>query len=126
MYTNKQCYIDQMVNREVLENTHERMNDEFVAAAAASNGDFADLEEGPSAIMSPPVNPHADFPASGHWCRIARDQSNKVYLPHFLSDPQNATDPAFKVSTASTYCGRIQTLTSHHTRTFITTSFHTS
>ena len=50
--------------------------------------------------MSPPVNPHVDFLASGHWCRIAQDQSKKVYLPQFLCDPQNAADPAFKVSTS--------------------------
>ena len=54
-----------------------------------------------SATMSPPVNPHVDFLASGHWCCIAWDQSKKVYLPQFLSDPQNAADPAF---TASTSC----------------------
>ena len=101
-HTNKQHYIDQMVNRDALENAHERMNDEIVAATAASNSGFEDLDsdEGPSATMSPPVEPHADFPTSGHWCRIAQDQSNKVYLPHFLPDPQNASDPAFKVSTS--------------------------
>ena len=101
---NKQCYIDQMVNRDILEKAHKRMNDVIIAA---SNCDFADSEKGPSTTMSPPANPHVDFPASGHWCRIAQDQSNKVYLPHFLSDPQNAADPAFKVST-SLQCGHIQ------------------
>jgi hypothetical protein len=98
IHTNKQDYIDQMVNREGVEKVHEKMNDEMVAATAVS---IADSEEGPSAAMPPPVDldTHTDdFPASGHWCRIAQDQSNKVYLPHLLSDPQNATDPAFKVS----------------------------
>jgi hypothetical protein len=110
-----------MVNRDVLERVHERMNDEIVAAATF-NTDFADSEESPSADMSP----HAgDFPVSGHWCRIARDQSNKVYLPHFLSDPRNATDPAFKVSYHHAAYSHFQMLTSHHTRTSITTSFHT-
>ena len=100
-HTNKQRYIDQMVNRDALENAHERMNDEVVASTAASNSSFEDSDKGPSesATMPPPGDPHADLLASGHWCRIARDQSKKVYLPHFLSDPQNATDPAFKVST---------------------------
>jgi hypothetical protein len=90
--TNKQKYIDQMVNREVLERVHERMNDEMTAA------------EGYFAGATPSVDPRAeDFVsaehASGSWCRIAQDQSKKVYLPHFISEPQNAIDPAFKVST---------------------------
>ena len=91
-----------MVNRDALENAHERMNNEIVAATAASTSGFENLDKGPaeSATMSPPVNPHVDFLASGHWCRIAQDQSKKVYLPQFLSDPQNAADPAFKVSTS--------------------------
>lgn len=87
MHTNKNQYIDQMINRDVLEKVHERMNDEMVAAAAvATNTDS---------------NPHVeDFPACGHWCRIALDQSNKLYLPQFLNDPRNIADPAFKVSTS--------------------------
>src|ERR1700681_1397470 len=50
MHTNKQRYIDQMVNRDVLERVHERMNDEIVTAATF-NTDFADSEESPSADM---------------------------------------------------------------------------
>ena len=92
-----------MVNRNVLEKVHERMYKEFVAAAA-SQTDGVDSEGGPSAGKTLPVNPHAiNVPASGNWCRIAQDQSNKIFLPHFLSDPQNAEDPTFKVSISSVW-----------------------
>ena len=86
MQTNKNQYIDQMVNRDVLEKVHERMNDEMVAAAAAATD--------PDSILHT-----EDFHTRGHWCRIALDQSNKVYLPDFLNNPENIADPAFKVST---------------------------
>jgi hypothetical protein len=98
MQTNRQCYLDQMVNRDVVEKAHERMNDEMVAAAH-----FAVSETGhDSTGVTPSVNPRSDseeVPAHGNWYRITQDQSNKLYLPQFLNDPKNAADPAFKVST---------------------------
>jgi hypothetical protein len=33
---------------------------------------------------------------------IAEDQANKIYLPGLLKDPQNTTDPVFKVCIVST------------------------
>ena len=98
MHTNKQQYIDQMVNREVLERVHERMNDEVVAAAlATARAEFS--EEGQSPGTNPSADPcMEDFP--DNWCHISRDQLQKVYLPRFLNESQNATDPAFKVSTS--------------------------
>jgi hypothetical protein len=104
MHTNKQRFIDQMVNRDILEKVHEKMNDEMVVAEAniaAVETDSAAAERdgsftGPG--TTPSVDPHTgDIPR--HWCRIAQDQSNKHYLPHFVNEPQNATDPAFKVCT---------------------------
>jgi hypothetical protein len=91
-----------MVNRDVVEKVHERMNDELVATAPA-HPDFADSEKGhsagPGVTPSPSVNPRAEeVPAHGHWYHIAQDQSNKLHLPDFLNDSQNAADPAFKVS----------------------------
>lgn len=38
----------------------------------------------------------------GQRYHIARSQANKIYLPGFLRDPQNATDPAFQVRTITT------------------------
>jgi hypothetical protein len=89
MHTNKQNYIDQMVNLDMVEKVHERMSDEVVATTQMD--DIADP------ALTPAVN--QDFPAGRNWCRIAQDQSQKLYLPHFLSESQNASDPAYKVST---------------------------
>lgn len=82
-----------MVNRDVLEKVHKRMANELVATFTS--------REGLSAGMTPLVKPHAkDVPSSRNWCRIAQDQSNKLFLLHLLSDPQNAADLAFKVCTS--------------------------
>lgn len=94
-----------MVDREAVERVHERMNDELVAWATVP-ADLANSEDGHSSGTPcgvDIVNPHTEnfpMPASGHWCHIGQDQSQKVYLPGFLNNPQNATDPAFKVSTS--------------------------
>ena len=96
MHTNKQRYIDQMINRDVVEKVHERMHNKLVAI---TKSDFAESEGGLSAGTTPHVNP--DFTASGHWCRIAQDQSQMLNLPQFLRESQNASDPAFKVSAST-------------------------
>ena len=43
MHTNKQRYIDQMINRDVVEKVHKRMHDELVAI---TKSDFAESEGG--------------------------------------------------------------------------------
>ncbi|KAF8256632.1 hypothetical protein EI94DRAFT_1821442 [Lactarius quietus] len=53
--------------------------------------DFTDRPTG-----NHPCNPDPPVGATGHWCRIAQNQSHKVYLPQFLNDSQNILDPAFK------------------------------
>lgn len=89
-----------MVNREVLERVHERMNDELVATAALATAK-ANFSEGESTGTTPCVNPRTeDLP--DNWCHISQDQSQKIYLPRFLNESQNASDPAFKVSTGGT------------------------
>jgi hypothetical protein len=99
MQTNKQDYVDQMVNRESLERVHERMNDELVAWAMAA-ADPMDSEGQPGGTTpNVSINPRMeDFP--DHWCRVSQDQSQKLYIPSFLNEPQNVSDPAFKVSTS--------------------------
>lgn len=78
-----------MINRDIVEQVHERMNNEVVAAEASTTDSDSKI---------PCVNPRAeDIP--GNWYRIAQDQSSKLYLPQFLNEPQNAVDPAFKVCT---------------------------
>jgi hypothetical protein len=110
-----------MVNREVLERVHERMNDELVATAKAS---FADSEEGESTGTTPSVNPRTDSEdLPDNWCRIGQDQSQKIHLPRFLNESQNAADPAFKVSTGGMQMySEFRTLTNPHIRTFISNS----
>jgi hypothetical protein len=124
MHTNKHNYIDQMVNREVLERVHERMNDELVATAKAAN--FADLEEGESTGLGTTrcVNPRMDSEdVPDDWCHISQDQSQKIYLPRFLNKSQNAADPAFKVSTGGMQVySEFRTLSNPHIRTFIPNS----
>lgn len=78
-----------MVNLDVLEKVHERMNSEVVA--------MSETDDVRDSALTPGIN--LDSPASGNWCRIAQDQSHNIYLPHFLSKPQNASDPAYKAST---------------------------
>ena len=109
-----------MVNRDTLEKVHERMNDEIVGATQTD--DDSSLRD---SALAPGIN--LDLPSSGNWCRIAQDQSHNIYLPHFLSKPQNTSDPAYKVSLScevQTYTDTNHSTT--HTRTFTTISYHTS
>jgi hypothetical protein len=78
-----------MVNRDMVEKVHERMSDKMVAATQTD--DIAD--------SAPTRAINLDFPAGRNWCCIAKDQSQKLYLPYFLSESQNTLDPAYKVST---------------------------
>ena len=54
-HTNKQCYIDQMVNRDALENAHKRMNNEIVAATAALTSGFKNLDKGLPSLLPCPL-----------------------------------------------------------------------
>ena len=80
-----------MVNRDTLEKVHERMNDEIVDTTQTD--DVISLRD---SAQAPGIN--LDLPSSGNWCCIAQDQSHNIHLPLFLSKPQNASDPAYKVS----------------------------
>ena len=95
--TNKQHFIDQLVNLDILEAVHERMYVELTNAegdTTAATSSTTDQRQ----HNSPNAGSTADISESlGNRYFIARDQSNGVYLPAFLKDPKIATDPAFKV-----------------------------
>jgi hypothetical protein len=98
MHTNKHNYIDQMVNREVLERVHERMNDELAATALATASKTARDNFAESTGTTPCIDPCTeDIP--DNLCYIGQDQSQKIYLPRFLNELETAADPAYKVST---------------------------
>jgi hypothetical protein len=106
MHTNKHNYIDQMVNREVLERVHERMNDELVNSTGTT----------------PCVNPCTEN-LPDNWCHIGHDQSQKIYLPRFLNESENAADPAYKVSTGGMQIySEFRTLANPRIRTFMPNS----
>ena len=112
VHTNKHNYIDQMVNIEVLERVHERMNEELVATAAL-----------PAVEANPRTGSTDSEDLPDNWCHISQDQSQKIYLPQFLNESQNATDPAFKVSTGSMQMYlEFRTLTNPRIRTSIANS----
>ena len=120
MHTNKHNYIDQMVNREILERVHERMNDELITTANANLAEEG--SEGQSTGTTPCVNPCTEN-LPDDWCHISQDQSQKIYLPRFLNESQNTADPAFKVSTGDMQMySEFQTLTNLRVRTFIRNS----
>lgn len=111
MHTNKQRFIDQMVNRDIVEKVHEKMSNEVDMAEATIASDSEDsgprsetssgeMEGSPTGATPCGVNPHMEvFPGQSY--RIAQDQSRKLYLPHFLKEPKNVVDPAFKVCTTA-------------------------
>ena len=91
-----------MVNLEVLEDVHQRMYDELTNAegnttATTSTSDQASHQRQCDSLDAGDTTGAEE--SLGNRYSIARDESNGIYLPAFLKDPKNATDPAFKVCT---------------------------
>jgi hypothetical protein len=96
VHTNKRQFVDQLINIDTVEVVHERMNNELAMAegtAPATQPEYGD-EDGIESSENVAET-------LGQRYHIAEDQANKIYLPAFLKDTHNATDPAFKVSTIS-------------------------
>jgi hypothetical protein len=105
-HTNKWGFIDQLVNIDTIETVHEQMNDELMTAECdvMTDGNAPDTQPeygNEDGITSGKMVDNLVDETLGQQYHIARDQANKVYLPEFLKDPQNITDPAFKVCTIS-------------------------
>lgn len=87
-----------MINRDTLETVHERMSNELALAeanTAAAQAAIPNAEHNaPDTDHSSQANESLELPYY-----ISRDQANKIYLPDFLKEPQNASDPAYKVRT---------------------------
>ncbi len=97
---NKKGFVDQLVNLETLKTVHERMYDEFAmsegnATAALPKGS----KQGQNDLPGTGETSYVDD-SLGWQYNIAQDQSNGIYLPDFVKDPKNASDPAFKVRTS--------------------------
>lgn len=96
-HTNKRHFVNQLVNIDTIDAVHEQMNNELAMAegnAPATQPEYRDkdgFESGETVAET-----------LGQRYHIAEDQANKIYLPVFLKDRQNATDPAFKVCPVST------------------------
>ena len=86
-----------MISRDTLETVHERMNNKLALAeadtAAAQETDWNQPEHG-----SQETDQSCQANASlEQLYNISRNQAQKIYLPDFLKEPNNATDPAYKV-----------------------------
>jgi hypothetical protein len=94
-----------MINRDTLKTVHKRMSNELALAEANTAAAQAAIPN--EAEHNTPKN--TDLDPSGQANKglelpyyISRDQANKIYLPDFLKEPQNAADPAYKVCTFQT------------------------
>ena len=88
-----------MISRDTLETVHERMNKELALAeantAAAQETDQNEAEhDSQDTDQSGQANESLE-----QQYYISRNQAQKIYLPDFLKEPKNATDPAYKVCT---------------------------
>jgi hypothetical protein len=96
-HTNKRQFVDQLVKIDTIETAHERMNNEL--SMSEGNAPAMQMEYGDEdGIESGKI----DAETLGQRYHIAEDQANKIYLPVFLKDLKNATDPALKVCIVST------------------------
>ena len=86
-----------MISRDTLETVHERMNNKLALAeantAAAPETGWNEAEH-----SSQDTNQSCQAKESlEQQYNISRNQAQKIYLPDFLKEPKNATDPAYKV-----------------------------
>ena len=92
-----------MVNLEVLEDVHQRMYDELTNAEGDTTATTSTSDQASDQRQCDSLDDAGDTTGTekslGNQYYIARDESNGIYLPAFLKDPKNATDPAFKVCT---------------------------
>jgi hypothetical protein len=97
-HTNKHRFVDQMVNRDTLEMVHERMSTELALAEAYTTAAQASDQDEGEHCLNTGQSGWADESLALRY-NIGRDQAHKIYLPDFLREPKNATDPAYKVCT---------------------------
>ena len=88
-----------MVNLEVLEDVHQRMYDELTNAEGDTTATTSTSDQRQCDSLDDAGDTTGTEKSLGNQYYIARDESNGIYLPAFLKDPKNATDPVFKVCT---------------------------